>query len=81
MNRISIKVQLILSGLIIIFSLIYKVIFYNELNKIKSVHYFIFYLILSLIVIITNLVSRKHEKKPWIILVACIVALILVSFL
>lgn len=81
MKQISMKLQLILSCIAIIFTLLYKGIFYEELRDIKNIYFFVFYLILVVWVIITSFVSRKHEKKPFILALAYVLALILVLFL
>lgn len=81
MKQISTRLQLILSCVVIIFALLYKGIFYEELRYFKNIYFFVFYLILAVCVTVTSFVSRKSEKKPFILALAYVLALILVLFL
>lgn len=77
---LSKKPQIIISIFFIVISLIYKFIMYNDLQLFKSTSYLVYNILISLVVVVTIILTRKHGKKPYILYSSYFICLILVSF-
>lgn len=81
MKQINMKLQLLIGGFVVVFALIYRWIFNNEMQTVYNIYVFVLYVLLGLCVIATTFITSKHKKKPFVLYAAYILALALALFI